>query len=272
MSGNDLPRVAALLPTWNSALFIENTLESLAAQHYANFEVIISDDASTDNTVEICERFIALHPRFRLIRQVRQHGWIGNANLLLQQAKAHFVFFAFHDDPLKPKYVTSLVEALQKNSRAVLAFSDVESGPTVKSYTLLDGVEDRVERARRLIHKEGLWWIPNRGLLRLEAGRQIGGMRRHFAGEYSADWPWLLGLSLLGEFVRVPEALITKVWRTEGLSTSWKGTPWQAVGVATSCAREIARAPITASERILLYRELALRQTGGLLSRLPEMR
>ena len=275
MSANGgLPRVVALLPAWNAAAFIERTLESLAAQTYGNLEVLISDDASADDTAAICARFAATQAQFRLIRQTRRQGWIGNVNLLLRQARADHFFFAFHDDPPKPTYVASLVEALRRNSRAVMAFSDIEvareSGSSNQSYTELDGVAERLERARRIINKQGLWWIPNRGLFRADAAARIGGMRKHLAGEYAADWPWLLHLALLGEFVRVPQPLITKVWRQAGLSMSWKETTWHTFGVATACAREIARSGIPMVEQAALYRALAVREIKGLRWRIAE--
>jgi glycosyltransferase involved in cell wall biosynthesis len=268
MSGASVPRVVALLPAWNSASFIGPTLESLAAQTYGNLEIIISDDASSDDTAELCARFIAQRPQFRLMRQTRRQGWIGNVNALLGEARGDYLFFAFHDDPLKPAYVESLVAALEGNANAVLAFSDIELGPAVRSYTELEGVSERLERARRIIRKQGLWWIPNRGLFRSAAAARVGGMRRHVAGEYSADWPWLLALGLLGEFVRVPQPLIRKVWRNEGVSMSWKGTSWQAVGVAAACAGVIRRAGIPIREEVSLYRELAARGMQGLQFRM----
>ena len=175
---------------------------------------------------------------------------------MLRQARADYCFFAFHDDPLQPTYIARLVAALQANPRAVLAFSDIELGPETASYTELEGVSDPLERGRRMIHKRGLWWIPNRGLFRAGAAARIGGMRKHLGGEYSADWPWLLSLALVGEFVRVPVPLIRKVWRKGGLSRSWKGTPLQALGVAASCARAIAGAGLPLSQQGCLYREL----------------
>ena len=262
------PRVAALLPAWNSAAFIEPTLEALAAQTYGSLEVLISDDASTDETHEICARFVLTHPRFRLMRQAKRQGWVGNVNALLREAEADYFFFAFHDDPPRPTYVASLVASLESNPRAVLAFSDVEldvkGTREHRSYTELDGVRDHMERARRVIDRKGLWWIPNRGLFRAEAAARIGGMRRHLAGEYSADWPWLLHLALLGEFMRVPRPLITKVMRKGGLSMSWKPNVWNLLAVATACSREIARSGIPIPDRMSLYRSLALREIKGM--------
>ena len=266
---NRFPRVVALMPAWNSAAFVERTLEALSAQTYSNLEVLISDDASTDSTATICAQYVAKHPQFRLLRQRERLGWVGNVNALLQQAKGEYFFFAFHDDPPMPSYVASLVEALEGNPHAELAFSDIQlanehaNGP-VRSYTELDGVGERIERARRLIERRGLWWIPNRGLFRVQTASRIGGLRRHVAGEYSADLPWLLRLALLGEFVRVPRPLIVKTWRKQGLSMSWKGTPWQSFGVATACALEILRSGITRLEQAALLGELAVRAAKGL--------
>lgn len=275
MSGinSRLPRVVALMPAWNSAAFIERTLEALSAQTYRSLEVLISDDASTDNTATICAEFVAKHPQFRLLRPAERQGWIGNVNALLRQAKGDYFFFAFHDDPPMPNYVASLVEALDSNPRAVLAFSDIQLATedgiprTTRSYAELDSIDERVERARRVIQRRGLWWIPNRGLFRAQAASQIGGMRRHLAGEYSADFLWLLRLALLGEFVRVPQPLIIKMWREAGLSRSWKGTPWQSLGVATACAYEIARSGIPIGEQATLLYELTVRAVNGLRSK-----
>ncbi|MGC1816471.1 MAG: glycosyltransferase family 2 protein [Casimicrobiaceae bacterium] len=258
------PRVVACMPTWNAESFLEQTLESLAAQTYPHLDILISDDASTDRTPEICARFAANHPRCRLMRQELRRGWTGNVTRLLQVAEGDYLFFAFHDDPLSPTYVERLVEALWANPRAVLAFSDIATGGETRSYRELEGVDERVERGRRMIWKNGAWWIPNRGLFRADAGKRVGGVYRHSGGEYSADWPWLLHLALLGEFVRVPEPLVRKAWRKEGLSHSWRGTLRQKLGVTLSCMREVRRAGLRASEEFALHREIVVHGLAAL--------
>ena len=251
-------RVVACMPAWNAEPFVRKTLEALAAQTYPALEVLVSDDASDDATAAICERFAASDRRFRVLRQPQRRGWIGNTNVLLDAAGGSLCFFAFHDDPPEPTYVARLVEALERHPGAVLAFSDVLSRDGVARYVELDGISDRLERARRLLRMQGHWWIPNRGLFRLEAARRVGGMRRHLAGEYKADWPWLLHLSLLGEFIRVPEPLIRKVWRDESLSAGWNRRlrVWPAAAVMLACAREVRRARPPFSEEIRMHSEL----------------
>ena len=286
-------KVVALMPAWNAESFIVPVLESLAAQTYPNLEILISDDASTDHTVEICEAFKAHHANFRLIRQPRNLGWIGNVNALLREAEGEYFFFAFHDDLLKPRYVECLVAALDRNPQAVLAFSDMirrvvpaQSAPgksvtehpapeDVKIYLDLEGITDRLERGIRVARKWGklpsyVVMLANRGLFRASAARQVGGLRRHFAGEFGADWPWLLHLSLLGEFVRVPEALVEKCYRPTTLSASWKFSVWQRLGVLFSCMRETRRARLPMAEELVIQRmlvEYALRRQWWAINR-----
>jgi len=264
------PRVVALMPTWNAATFIEPVLESLAAQTYPNLQVLISDDASTDRTPEICGRFAAAQSWWRFTRHEVRRGWTGNVTALLQQAEGDYFFFAFHDDPVRPTYVSRLVEALTANPDAVLAFSDIELGAGTKAYLELERVHNRLERATRMIRKKGAWWIPNRGLFKASAGKRIGGVHRHLGGEYSADWPWLLHLALLGEFVRVPEPLVRKDWRKEGLSHSWRGTLRQKVGVSLSCMREVRSAGLPPTEEIAIHGEIVAHGLSALWPRARE--
>ena len=253
-----MPRVVALLPARNAEAFIGPTLSSLATQTYPGLEVLISDDASTDRTPAICAAFAATTPRVRYLAQPRRLGWIGNVNALLHAADGDYVFFALHDDPLEPTYVERLVAALETHPRAVLAFADVEAAGRQWTYTCLEGVSDRFDRARRILTRDGDWWVPYRGLFRPGPARQIGGMRRHVAGEFMADWPWLLRLSLLGEFVRVPETLVHKVWLKSGLSLGWRHSPWQRLGVMLSCMGVVRRAGFPWSEELRLHRTVLL--------------
>lgn len=258
------PRAVACVPAWNAEPFIEKTLAAISAQTYPNLEVLISDDASTDATASICERFASGDARFRVIRQSRNLGWIGNVNALLRAAEGDYLFFAFHDDLIGPTYVARLVEALEANPQAVLAFSDLETvhldgRREVGVFRNLDGIGDRVERARRIVNQGGDWWIPNRGVFRAVAAKRIGGMRRHLSGEFSADWPWLMHLALLGEFVRVPELLCCKNYKKNSLSRSWSFGTWPWIAASLSCGREVCRSSLLLREKISLLSAIGRR-------------
>jgi glycosyltransferase involved in cell wall biosynthesis len=251
--------VLALVPAWRAESFIGSTLDALAAQTHPGLSILISDDASPDDTAAICERRASEDPRFRVIRQSRNRGWVGNVNALLAEARdADYLLFAFQDDLPEPDYVARCVAALEADPAAVMAFSDIrlvrqDGAVEDRSYTRLEGVTDRVERARRVARLEGSWWIPNRGVFRASAARAIGGLRRHRAGEFSADWPWLLEMSLLGGFVRIPERLVTKHYLPGSLSRTWRFGARSWAAAAASAMTAVSRRDLSWRDRIRLH-------------------
>ena len=260
-------RVTALVPVWRAASFLRETLEHLEHQTHGAFEVLVSDDASPDESAAIADSFAQRDARFHVLRQPRNLGWVGNVNALLEASSGELLLFAFQDDLLAPDYVERCVSALVRRPQAVMAFSDLElveadGSRSVKRYRELEGVTSPLERARRVARQSGSWWVPNRGVFRAEAARAIGGLQRHAAGEFSADWPWLLHMSLLGEFVRVPETLCTKIYQPRSLSRTWDfgfGS-WQAV--TASAMRVAARHDLTWPARQALRGELAVFLAG----------
>ena len=252
------PSVLALVPTWNAELFVEKSLESLVHQTYPNLRVLISDDASTDGTVKVCQRFVDSDDRFVLLQQRENLGWLANANALLHAADADYLLFAFHDDVLLPDYISRCVEALEANSEAIVAYTDMvtfyQTGEKETGRcTQLDGVKSRVERAKRMLWKINYWWAPNRGVFRAEAAECIGYLKRNLAGEFSADWPWLLHMVLLGEAIRIPEVLVEKYYKKESLSRGWNFSPRHRLAALLACAREIHLARLSLKESLRLY-------------------
>ena len=262
------PKVVALMGTYNAEAFIRPALESLARQSYPNFHVLISDDASTDETAPICEAFAARHDNFHVVRQPQNLGWIGNANYLLATADGDYFCFIDHDDCPRPHYVARLAEALEANPRSVMAIADMvrrigfddERPDTPESFTLLEGVTDRAERgvcvARGQSEIPALTTIAMHGLFRVSAARQIGGLRPHLAGEFGADWPWLLRLALMGEIVRVPEPLFEKLYVDTNLSLRWRYSLWQRFCVVLACLQATRSAKLSLREEFRIQRAL----------------
>ena len=255
-------RVTALLPAYQSAGFIRKTLDSLSQQTRENFDVIISVDLCEDDTYAICQEYCERFHNFRVTRQEKRLGYVGNCNYLLNQAEAEYVLFAFHDDVLDHSYVEKLCTILDERPEVVMCYSDVlltrVTGEQVHwEYKVMDDLRDRVQRGRRMLDQVSYWWVPNRGIFRLDRARRIGGLKTHGAGEFSPDWPWLFHMSLLGEFVRVPETLCYKFYKKESLSRSWAYTSKQRYGVSLSCMRELLHSELTVSEKFLLAGPLA---------------
>jgi glycosyltransferase involved in cell wall biosynthesis len=257
------PLVVACVATWNGESFIKDALASLAAQTHPNLRVLVSDDASTDGTAAICEGFARSDPRFSFARQPERLGWIGNVNALLRAARGDYLFLVSHDDVVEPTYVARLVDALENRPAAVLAYSDMafidlNGTAEIQRYLDLDRVEARRSRVYRMLRHRGPWWIPYRGVFRADAVMHIEGLRPHLAGEFSADWPWLVHMALLGEFVRVPEVLYRRIQRPQSLSRVWSFTEWAWLAVTLAAVGEIRRSRLSLVEKVGLCMPVAL--------------
>ena len=253
--------VEALLPAWQASGFIQATLDSLTAQTLEDFTVCVSVDQCDDETYAICRRHADVDPRFRVVRQDVRLGYAGNCNFLLDQSAADYVLFAFHDDILAPTYLETLAGALDAHPEAVLSYSDVELNHADGRqehwvFTDLDGLASRVDRGAKMLFGANLWWVPNRGLFRRAPAKIIGGIKTHGAGEFSADWPWLFRLSLLGQFIRVPQTLCFKFYKPGSLSQTWAYSTEQYAELAAAHLREIWNSELTTPEKLTLARPM----------------
>jgi GT2 family glycosyltransferase len=261
------PLVTALVPTYNGAAFITRTLDSLAAQTWPHLEVLIGDDRSTDDTLDVVRRFAGNRPNTRIVERDTNLGWLRNSNDLMARASGELMFFAFHDDAVAPTYVEKLVGALSTNTRAVLAFSDMhvhelDGSVNLHVFDELEGIRSSLQRGRVMVRRPGNWWVPNRGLFRSSAFAEIGGIRPNEKGEYSADWTWLVALSLVGEFVRVPEVLCTKYYTAGSLSKRWPHDGAQLLALRRSGIAEIRRSNLDPVQKFILMSHLWRRVYG----------
>jgi len=119
---NKKSKVSIGMPVWNGEDFIKLALDSLLAQDFKDFEIIISDNASTDNTEEICEKYIKKDERIKYIRQCENIGLDRNFNFVLDKAKGEYFMWAAHDDLWEPTYISEMVKVLDNNKSVVLAF------------------------------------------------------------------------------------------------------------------------------------------------------
>lgn len=205
-----VPRVSIGMPVYNGARFLPRALDSLLAQDFEDFELIISDNASTDRTREICEEYRARDPRIRYLRNPTNIGAAKNFNRVFGEARAEYFKWAAHDDWCAPSFVRRCVEVLDADPGSVLCSSAMaatdENGEILRStWERLDGATSR--HARRRFH--GMLWslrdpsILVFGLIRARALRRTGLIRN--APE--PDRILLAELSLLGSMHQIPEVL-----------------------------------------------------------------
>jgi glycosyltransferase involved in cell wall biosynthesis len=94
----DKPKVSIGMPVYNAGRYLKESLDSLISQSFIDFELIISDNASTDNTSDICLEYSEKDNRIRYIRQAQNIGPWPNFKFVLDQSQADFFMWAAHDD------------------------------------------------------------------------------------------------------------------------------------------------------------------------------
>lgn len=104
------------MPVYNGEEYVRDALDSLLAQTYANFELIISDNASTDKTEQICRGYAARDARIRYVRQPENRGAAANFQFVLDEAVGAFFMWAAYDDYWKPNFITHALKALDDES------------------------------------------------------------------------------------------------------------------------------------------------------------
>jgi hypothetical protein len=120
----NIPKVSVLIPVYNGERFLAECLDSVLAQDFADMEILIADDASTDGTREIIRRFAQRDPRIRWWRNPQNLKQVGNLNRCLKEAKGDLVKFVFADDKLlSPSALQRWVEAMDADPGVTLAVS-----------------------------------------------------------------------------------------------------------------------------------------------------
>jgi glycosyltransferase involved in cell wall biosynthesis len=115
----EAPLVSICVPSYNSARYLKETLDSIVAQTYRNIEVVIADNASTDDSVAIANEY-ARRYGFKVIVNEKNVGPFGNWNVLVSQARGEFVAIYHSDDIYRPEIVEQSVAALMREPKVGL--------------------------------------------------------------------------------------------------------------------------------------------------------
>jgi glycosyltransferase involved in cell wall biosynthesis len=225
------PLISIGLPVYNGEKFVSFALDSILNQTFQNFELIISDNGSTDRTRKICEKYAANNQRIRYYRYNNNRGAAWNFNNVFNLANGYYFKWAASDDICKPTYLESCLKVSQSHPDAVLTFARGNGidnqGDPIKDLILDDYIDltsdDPRARFRALIEmfqRSGMrvsGWKGTYifGLIQSDALRKT-----RLIGNYiGADTTLLVELILLGKFFEVPDCLL--LMRRHVQSFSW---------------------------------------------------
>ena len=137
-----VPLVSIGMPVYNDRPFLAEAVDSLLAQTFADFELILRDDCSTDGSAEICLEYCKRDPRVRYIRNEVNLGISRTMQRLLKDGCGSYFMWAGDDDVWRPTFIAQLLDALQGNPDCVVAFCPYvfidEVGATIGSARVID--------------------------------------------------------------------------------------------------------------------------------------
>jgi glycosyltransferase involved in cell wall biosynthesis len=269
----DAPRVSIGVPVYNGERYLATALDGLLAQTFTDFELIISDNASTDATAEICARYAARDQRIRYSRSAENIGGAANWGRVFHLATGEYFMWAAHDDLQAPTYVERCVDVLDRDPSVVLCCARVrviDADGTV--------IEDDATRLPRIgsphpheRFSDLVRWdykcYEITGLIRANVLR----LTPLLAGYIASDLALRTELGLRGRFHEIPEYLVysrdhaersTRVllqhhmrgeWFNPALAGKRVWPHWRILAEYVLCIR---RVPLSRSERLRCYWEL----------------
>jgi glycosyltransferase involved in cell wall biosynthesis len=202
------PKVSIGMPVYNGANYVRRSVQSLLAQDYDDFELIISDNGSTDETESICRELSKSDDRIRYFRNDRNRGASWNYNNVFRLARGQFFKWAGHDDECHPMMVRRCVEVLERAPDRVTMVYPLGELIDEQSRTLrcpLDRIELRDPRPHRRVAKvlSLRFCDPVFGMFKAEYLRKT----QLIGSFFGSDNVLMAQLAMLGEIWELGEVL-----------------------------------------------------------------
>ena len=253
------------IPTYNRGRFLVQALTSAVEQDWPELEVIISDNASSDDTRAVCEPFVARYPFVRYLRSHESNiGAFRNFASVREQARGEFFMWLSDDDWLERDYLSRCMEVLARSPEHVLVAGATEytreNGVTFRAPAVTleeDDARARVLAYYRAVADNGTFY----GLARAADWRRISD--RNTLG---ADWLMLAAASFLGKIRTVPETVIHRrfIWNPKrmkevaaAVSVSLDSASQFYLAIGVRAALDVWRSPVYRSLGIAARAELA---------------
>jgi glycosyltransferase involved in cell wall biosynthesis len=204
------PLVSIGMPVYNGSEVMSEAIDSLLAQTMPDLELIISDNASTDNTKEICLDYASRDRRVRYVRNEANIGAFANFDRVVQLARGKYFMWASHDDLWEPDFIRACLEPLE-TTNAILAYpntlafyTDREDRWTIAHDDIEQtlGTQSPVGRLAK-VFRGSEFWVLFYGLMRTEIVQRVIPLPKARA----PDMAFVALMALTGEFVHVPQVL-----------------------------------------------------------------
>jgi len=257
------------LPVYNGELYLEPALKSILGQSYADFNLIISDNASTDRTAEICQDYTRQDRRIQFLENDTNMGAARNFNRLVELADGEYFKWAAHDDLMDKQFIERCIDILDRDPSVILAYSRAAkidpAGKQIGNYDFPMQVDasDPVRRFRDLVLVNH-FCIAIFGVHRLKTLK----LTPLIGGFIGSDRTLLAELGLRGRFCELPEILFFRrdhpqtsgraysihrrlVW-FDSRNTRRIDLPYWRIGV--EFYRAANRVPLRLSDRLACYR------------------
>jgi glycosyltransferase involved in cell wall biosynthesis len=205
------PRVSLGLPVYNGDRYLAAALDSLLAQTWTDFELIICDNASTDGTEALCRAYAQRDSRIRYVRDGQNSGAVRNHNWAAELARGEYFKWTAHDDIYAPEFLARCVAHLDANPDVVLVYSRSrfidETGAPMHEYVhpLNLGSPDIAERFLGFVCGTHIM-VEDYGLMR----RAVLERTPRYGNYVWSDMTLFGELALHGPFYEVPEVLFLR--------------------------------------------------------------
>jgi glycosyltransferase involved in cell wall biosynthesis len=205
------PRLTIGLPVYNGGRYLRAALESLLAQTFHDFVLIISDNASTDDTQAICEEYARRDGRIQYLRQTENRGASWNFRHVFECAESEYFKWSCHDDICEPEFVEHCIEVLDSDPAISLCFS--KSNLIDEFGNLIGPYDNRCRPTMSSVYERLAEVLSRLGLCHMQFGvvrTVLLGRTSLIADHPGADRIMIAQLALLGRFHEVPECLFQR--------------------------------------------------------------
>jgi glycosyltransferase involved in cell wall biosynthesis len=209
------PAVTVGVPVFNGARFIGHAIESVLAQTFHDYELLISDNASGDGTAAICREFAATDSRIKFVQQDKNRGPYWNLKFVTEQAAGRFLVWLAHADALKDRFTEDCLAYLKRNPRVVMVSGDFriidESGSQIR-LEMLHTIRDDLPWDQRCSQFFQYPIFSNvfysfYGMMRADAAREVFTQIKEPKYMSQIELPVLARLATLGEISSLPRVL-----------------------------------------------------------------